>query len=154
MQVVHVLMKYKRIEHPYVGMRIANYTPKDPKQARNGNGNVDTSERHGFWKRKIETESELQLPDDFTNDTHTNTNTNTNTNSSHVVVITDVEPGSPAALANLQRGDVILEVNNILIVNVRQVLKAIGYEMNKTLKLKIQRKGEIIVTKLTTAPKL
>lgn len=120
MKVVDVLMQYKRIEHPYVGMRIANYTPS-----------TNSFNSNSFWKRN----REMELPLD----------------SKHVVVITDVEDGSPASIASLQRGDVLLEINGVVIRDVRQVLDEIGFQINRRLTLKVQRNGEILDAVLVTS---
>jgi serine protease Do len=58
------------------------------------------------------------------------------------VVITRVDPTSGAAVAGLQRGDVILEVNHQQIQNVQEYQKAIAGKANQPILLLISRGGE------------
>ncbi len=58
----------------------------------------------------------------------------------HGLIVTDVAPGSAAAEAGVQRGDIILEINREKIDNVAQYLKALQETKdNKSLLLLIQR---------------
>ncbi len=69
------------------------------------------------------------------------------------VVVTAVEPGSPAAEAGLQRSDIILEVNRKPVANLSEYRKALrGAEKGKSVLLLVRR-GENTIFLALKAPK-
>lgn len=56
------------------------------------------------------------------------------------VLITGVDPGSPASLVNLQAGDLIVEANHVPISNVGELQNALGKSPDQTLLL-VKRNG-------------
>jgi len=65
------------------------------------------------------------------------------------VVVTDVEPGSAAADADVRRGDVILEVNHKSVSNVNEFNRVVGASGNRDILLLINRGGTTIYIVLT-----
>ncbi len=57
------------------------------------------------------------------------------------IKIVEVESGSPAYQAGLQRGDVLVLVNNKEVKSVRDILDCIGYEIGKRITFGIKRGG-------------
>jgi serine protease Do len=57
------------------------------------------------------------------------------------VVVADVQPGSPADNASVQRGDIILEVNRHPVKDIADVRKEIEKAHNNSLVLLVQREG-------------
>lgn len=57
------------------------------------------------------------------------------------VVVTEVDPNSPAGAADLQRGDVITQVNRQPVRNVKDYRRALGAQANELLLL-IKRRGQ------------
>jgi serine protease Do len=69
------------------------------------------------------------------------------------VVVTAVEPGSPAGEAGLQRSDIILEVNRKPVANLAEYRKALkGVEKGKSVLLLVRR-GENTIFLALKAPK-
>jgi serine protease Do len=69
------------------------------------------------------------------------------------VVVTAVEPGSPAGEAGLQRSDIILEVNRKAVANLSEYRKALrGAEKGKSILLLVRR-GENTIFLALKAPK-
>ncbi|KAJ3353212.1 hypothetical protein HDU83_007040 [Entophlyctis luteolus] len=56
------------------------------------------------------------------------------------VLITSVDPGSPAANAGCVAGDVIVEANKTAVVSASQLLKVVGLDVHGPVHLKIHRK--------------
>lgn len=67
------------------------------------------------------------------------------------VLVVAVEKNSPAALAGLKDGDVILAVDGKPLRGVQSLLRAIGVEIGKTLELKVQRRGDVFNASVTTS---
>jgi serine protease Do len=65
------------------------------------------------------------------------------------VVVTDVEPGSAAASADIRRGDVILEVNRSPVSNVNEFNRIISRLGNQDILLLINRRGSTLYVVLT-----
>lgn len=61
------------------------------------------------------------------------------------VVISDVDDGSPAAIVNFQKGDIILSVNDVKIPTTRDLERAVGGK-HLYWKLTIGRGGEVVTT--------
>jgi serine protease Do len=57
------------------------------------------------------------------------------------VVITSVEPSSPAAAAGLERGDVIQEVNRKAVHSAEEYNKALAETRGKAVRLLVNRGG-------------
>ncbi|MGZ3744844.1 MAG: PDZ domain-containing protein, partial [Pseudobdellovibrionaceae bacterium] len=57
------------------------------------------------------------------------------------VIILDIEEGGPAALAGLQIGDVIIEVNHKAVKNAATLAKIISQTKEKTLLMLVKRQG-------------
>ena len=51
------------------------------------------------------------------------------------MLITSVDPGSPASIANLQKGDVILEANHEPVSSVGELQRALGKAQDQVLLL-------------------
>jgi serine protease Do len=60
------------------------------------------------------------------------------------VVVTDVDPSSPAAAANVQHGDVIEEVNRKPVHNIEEYRQALAGRANQPILLLINRSGNTI----------
>jgi len=59
----------------------------------------------------------------------------------HGVIVSDVDPASPAVNADIQRGDVIQEVNHIAVANIEQYKRALAGADNKPVLLLVNRGG-------------
>lgn len=68
------------------------------------------------------------------------------------MVVLDVQSGSPAQLAGLASGDVIVGVNGRDVRSVRDVLDAIGLEVGRVVDFKVQRAERELNVSLVTAP--
>jgi serine protease Do len=53
--------------------------------------------------------------------------------------VTDVEKGSPAWKAGIRKGDIILEIDDRKVTGTLDLLNAIGLEVGKTLRVKVER---------------
>ena len=70
-------------------------------------------------------------------------------------IITRVQEGSPADIAGIKIGDVVLKINNKIIKNTSAMRNKIGLlKLNSTILMEINRKGKIITTNVKiTEPK-
>jgi serine protease Do/serine protease DegQ len=70
-------------------------------------------------------------------------------------IITRVQEGSPADIAGIKIGDVVLKINNQIIKNTSAMRNKIGLlKLNSTILMEINRKGKIITTNVKiTEPK-
>ena len=70
-------------------------------------------------------------------------------------IITRVQEGSPADIAGIKIGDVVLKINNEIIKNTSAMRNKIGLlKLNSTILMEINRKGKIITTNVKiTEPK-
>jgi regulator of sigma E protease len=64
------------------------------------------------------------------------------------VEIKDVAPGSPAAAAGMQVGDLILKLNDLTIDSTEALSKAVGENVGKEISLYLQRDGENLTVSL------
>eukprot|EP00602_Paraphysomonas_sp_CaronLab_P009332 CAMPEP_0185037416 /NCGR_PEP_ID=MMETSP1103-20130426/31779_1 /TAXON_ID=36769 /ORGANISM="Paraphysomonas bandaiensis, Strain Caron Lab Isolate" /LENGTH=397 /DNA_ID=CAMNT_0027575373 /DNA_START=139 /DNA_END=1332 /DNA_ORIENTATION=+ len=62
-------------------------------------------------------------------------------NSSSSVLITDVTPGSPAANAGLESGDIIVGIDDKIVRHTKHVLDAIGMDVGKTVTMRVIKGG-------------
>ena len=76
-------------------------------------------------------------------------------NTSKGAIITRVQEGSPADIAGIKIGDVVLKINNEIIKNTSAMRNKIGLlKLNSTILMEINRKGKIITTNVKiTEPK-
>jgi len=65
------------------------------------------------------------------------------------VLITDISPNSPAAIANLQTGDVITAINGTKLTSLQDLSTIIQANLGKEINLTVDRNGEILTIKLT-----
>jgi S1-C subfamily serine protease len=71
------------------------------------------------------------------------------------VEVVDVAPGSPAALANIVRGDVILALDTQSIASVEQFMAAISIHcIGDTVSVQIERRGTPSLTTMALTPRL
>ena len=65
-------------------------------------------------------------------------------------IITDIQPNSPAAVAQLQRGDLIYKINNKEIKNPSQLQRVVSaFSPEESIKIFIEREGKNLSKKLT-----
>ncbi|KAG9400336.1 Serine protease htra2, mitochondrial [Aphanomyces cochlioides] len=57
------------------------------------------------------------------------------------VVVKSVTPGSPAAVAGIQTGDVILEFAGTKITSIKDIMAALGFNVGRKMCMKIRRNG-------------
>lgn len=57
----------------------------------------------------------------------------------HVVMVTEVEIYSPAYVAGLERGDIIVEIDDKAVTDVKDVLDALGTEVGKKIQIKVMK---------------
>ena len=72
--------------------------------------------------------------------------------STNGVIITDIEPNSPAEDAGLQYGDVIVKINGQKVINgkdVKEIIESEDLKQDDTLELVISRKAELYEAKVT-----
>ena len=76
-------------------------------------------------------------------------------NTSKGAIITRVQEGSPADIAGIKIGDVVLKINNEIIKNTSAMRNKIGLlKLNSTILMEINRKGKIVTTNVKiTEPK-
>ena len=76
-------------------------------------------------------------------------------NTSKGAIITRIQEGSPADIAGIKIGDVVLKINNEIIKNTSAMRNKIGLlKLNSTILMEINRKGKIVTTNVKiTEPK-
>lgn len=124
--IINQLLQYKRVVRPYVGLRMANIIPVQE----------ETDRSLSFFRNK---KKSSQVPPMM------------NVDKMQVVVL-DVVRGSPAHLAGVQTGDVVLNINGKEVGNVKDVLSEIGLDVGKTIDLTVRRNGDHLKLTFTTAP--
>ena len=71
----------------------------------------------------------------------------------HVVMVTEVEMNSPAHIAGLEKGDVIVELDGKPVVDVRDILEVMGYKVGQAFQIKIMKSdGKFVSTTITSVP--
>lgn len=124
--VIAQLKANKKVQRPYIGMRIANYyNPVTDKDAK-AEGGKESAKSKGPARYRPS-----------------------------VVMIMDVEPNSPCAEAGLGRGDIIIEIEGDKVGDVKDVLEHIGVEVDQQIKLTVQKKkdGRTLSTTIKTVAK-
>ena len=70
-----------------------------------------------------------------------------------MVLITDVEQNSPAHAAGLSKGDVIIEIDEKPVTDVKDVLDSLGIEVGQEFNIAVKRpEGSIYHTRLRSVP--
>lgn len=129
--IINQLLKNKKVIRPYVGLKLADFIVDQPggAPARNwfqGGAAPMPNGLDGLL-------SEVSVP-----------------------MVVEVTHGSPAQIAGLQRGDIILEMDGKSVKTVAQILESIGLDIGKTIAITIMRKAGKERSKkilyVTTAP--
>lgn len=68
------------------------------------------------------------------------------------VLITAVQPNSPAALSGVQSGDLVLAVDNEPVLGIADMQQAIAARLGTVVRITLERKGEIVEIALTPRP--
>lgn len=124
--IINQLLHFKRVVRPFVGLRMANLIPAQ-----------DEADRSmSFFRNK---KKSSQIPPMMAID-------------KMQVVVLDVVRGSPAHLAGVQTGDIVLNINGKEVNNVKDVLNEIGLEVGKSIDITIKRNGDTLKLSFTTAP--
>ena len=69
----------------------------------------------------------------------------------HEVTVLEVQPGSPAEVAGLRSGDVIVEFDKRRVKKNRDVVERLGYEYGRAIEVKVRRGGEIRALKIVSS---
>jgi HtrA serine peptidase 2 len=123
--IINQLVHTKHVVRPYVGLRMANLIPVQE----------ETDRFLSFFRNKRRSSP---TPSMLTID-------------KMQVVVTDVVRGSPAHLAGVQIGDVVLNINGKEVKSVKDVLNEIGLEVGKSLDITVRRREDVLKLTFTTA---
>lgn len=70
------------------------------------------------------------------------------------VTIAEVLPNSPAELAGLKEGDVIIEFDHRKVNKMRDIIERLGYEYGRSIEIKVKRKDqELTLNVISSKPK-